>query len=61
MCPEMEGSKTAAVDLLQVDEPCNAQTVKLSSKSLIEKWVCGNWWYVWNGLTFQKWSCTSED
>jgi hypothetical protein len=36
-------------DLFQVDEPCNAQTVKLSSKSLIEKWglrelvVCLEW------------------
>ena len=38
MFPKMEGSKTAAVDLLQADKPSNAHTVKISSKSLIEKW-----------------------
>jgi hypothetical protein len=38
MSPEMDGSKTAAVDSLQVDKPSNAQTVKLPPKSLIEKW-----------------------
>jgi hypothetical protein len=38
MSPEMEGSKTAAVDSLQVNKPSSAQTVKLPSKSFIEKW-----------------------
>ena len=38
MFPKMEGSKTAAVDLLQADKPSSAHTVKVSSKSLFEKW-----------------------
>jgi hypothetical protein len=44
MSPEMDGSKTAAVDSLQVDKPSNAQTVKLPPKSLIEKWGLREWW-----------------
>ena len=38
VCPEMAGSKTVAVGSLQVDKPSNAQTVKISSNSLIDKW-----------------------